>query len=59
MNYAEIIRVYNNEKNDELLSQTVSVYNRYVPDNFKNVRQFNKKDLKYMTMPLTKTVQKK
>ena len=22
MNYAEIIRVYNNEKNDELLSQT-------------------------------------
>jgi hypothetical protein len=44
---------------NELLSQTVSVYNRYVPDNFKNVRQFNKKDLKYMTMPLTKTVQKK
>ena len=44
---------------NELLSQTVSVYNRYKPDSFKSLRQFNKKDLKYMTMPLIKTVQKK
>jgi hypothetical protein len=44
---------------NELLSQTISVYNRYTPDSFKSVRQFKKKDLKYMTMPLIKTAQKK
>ena len=47
MNYAEIIRVYNNEKNDELLSQTgyeFKLFDDYYYQLFHSYSELNSED---------------